>query len=190
MKAKASRPAPLSIRFTAKLVRPAEGDGWLFLILPAEASAGLPSRGMVAVEGTLNGEPFQAMLEPDGQGSHWMKVVAKLGGAAGDAVELEIVPMAEEPEPEVPEDFAEGLAAAEPGARAIWADITPAARRDWIHWIVSPKKAETRIKRIVAGCSMLGSGKRRPCCFDRSGQYSKSLSAPKAADFPSRAGGG
>ena len=31
------------------------------------------------------------------------------------------------------------------------------------------------------GEHMLGSGKRRVCCFDRSGFYSKSMSAPKAA---------
>src|SRR4029453_13085630 len=30
-------------------------------------------------------------------------------------------------------------------------------------------------------CLMLASAKRRPCCFDRSGFYSKSLSAPRAA---------
>ena len=30
-------------------------------------------------------------------------------------------------------------------------------------------------------CSMLAAGKRRVCCFDRSGFYAKSMSAPKAA---------
>jgi hypothetical protein len=29
---------------------------------------------------------------------------------------------------------------------------------------------------------MLASGKRRACCFDRSGIYSKAFSAPKAAE--------
>ena len=29
---------------------------------------------------------------------------------------------------------------------------------------------------------MLASGKRRACCFDRSGIYSKSLDAPKSAE--------
>ena len=58
-----------SIRFKAKLFRPAEGEkgeSWSFLILPKDASAKLPSRGMTAIEGTLNGFPFQATLEPDG----------------------------------------------------------------------------------------------------------------------------
>jgi bacteriocin resistance YdeI/OmpD-like protein/uncharacterized protein DUF1905 len=175
------------IRFKAKLFRPAESTktgSWTFLVLPKNASAKLPSRGMTAIEGTINGVPFQATLEPDGQKSHWLKVDRKLGEAAGadagDVVTLEIAPAAEEPEPDVPADLRKALAAV-PKARALWSDITPIARRDWIHWITSVKQAETRARRIKNACSMLATGKRRVCCFDRSGFYSKSLSAPKAA---------
>ena len=139
---------------------------------------------MTTVEGTINAFPFRATLEPDGQKSHWLKVERKLSAAvganAGDVVTLEIAPLTEEPEPRVPADLKKALAAA-PKARALWSDITPMARRDWIHWITSGKRAETRGLRIEKACSMLLAGKRRPCCFDRSGFYSKSLSSPKAA---------
>jgi hypothetical protein len=180
--------AASKMRFKAKLLRPAESDktdSWTFLALPKAASANLPSRGMTAIEGTINGFAFQATLEPDGQKSHWLKVDRKLreavGADAGDIVTLEITPAAEEPEPEVPADLRKALAAAAPKARALWSDITPNARRDWIHWITSAKQAETRTRRIKNACSMLAAGKRRVCCFDRSGFYSKSLSAPKPA---------
>jgi len=63
----------------------------------------------------------------------------------------------------------------------LWSTITPVARRDWIHWITSAKQPETRVRRVANACSMLAGGKRRVCCFDRSGFYSKSMSAPKAA---------
>jgi hypothetical protein len=175
------------IRFRATLLRPkvtAEAVSWTFLTLPKEASAKLPSRGQTTVDGTLNGCPFRATLEPDGQGGHWLKVDRKLrdaaGAEAGDVVTLEIVPVAEEPEPKVPADLRKALAAAPAKAREVWSDITPVARRDWIHWIVSGKRAETRVKRIETACDMLAKGKRRPCCFDRSGMYSKSLSCPVA----------
>jgi hypothetical protein len=176
------------ICFKAKLCRPAESataPPWSFLVLPKNASAKLPSRGTTAIEGTLNGFPFQATLEPDGQKSHWLKVDRELseaaGAEAGDVVTLDIAPMAEEPEPAVPSDLRKALAAAAPKARALWSDITPVARRDWIHWIASARQPETRARRIKNACSMLAAGKRRVCCFDRSGFYSKSLSAPKAA---------
>jgi hypothetical protein len=159
---------------------------WTFLILPKDASAKLPSRGMTTVEGTINGFGFRAMLEPDGQRSHWLRVDRKLREAAdaeaGDVVTLEIVPSEEEGEAQMPADLRKALAAA-PKARALWLDITPIARRDWIQWIVSAKRPETRARRVDNACAMLASGKRRVCCFDRSGFYSKSLSAPKAADL-------
>jgi hypothetical protein len=186
-----------TIRFKAKLFRPAmepaghradqreKSDSWTFLILPKNASAELPSRGMTAIEGTINSVPFQAVLEPDGQKSHWLRVDRKLSKAAradaGDVVALEIAPAAKDTEPEVPAELRKALAAAPPKARALWSDITPMARRDWIHWITSAKQPETRARRIKNACSMLAAGKRRVCCFDRSGFYSKSLSAPKAA---------
>jgi hypothetical protein len=173
------------IRFKTKLLRPAEtgkGDFWTFLILPKDASAKLPSRGMATVEGTLNGAPFRAALEPDGQKSHWLKVDRKLSEAAaavaGDMVTLEIEP--EAVEPTMPADLRKALAAA-PKARALWDDITTIARTDWIHWITSARQPETRARRVENACSMLAAGKRRVCCFDRSGFYSKCFSAPEAA---------
>ena len=176
-----------TIRFRATLFRPAvtaKAVSWTFLTLPKEASAKLPSRGMASVEGTVNGLPFRATLEPDGQGGHWLKVDRKMleaaGAAAGDVVTLEIAPVAEEPEPKVPADLRKALAAAPTKAREVWSDITPVARRDWIHWMVSAKQAETRGRRIRTACDLLAKGKRRPCCFDRSGMYAKSLSCPIA----------
>jgi uncharacterized protein YdeI (YjbR/CyaY-like superfamily) len=50
-------------------------------------------------------------------------------------------------------------------ALATWEDITPLARNEWICWIESAKKAETRTHRIEWGCSSLRDGKRRPCCW-------------------------
>ena len=159
---------------------------WTFLVLPKNVSAKLPSRGATAVEGTINDFAFQAVLQPDGKKGHWLKVnptLAKAAGArAGDVVRLKIVPAAKELEPEVPKELKKALAAADPKARKLWSSITPNARRDWISWITSAKQEETRMRRIENACSMLAAGKRRVCCFDRSGFYSKSMSAPKAAN--------
>ena len=176
-----------SIRFQAKLHCPAtpSNASWAFAVLPKPASDKLPTRAMVSVEGTLAGHPFQTTLLPDGQGGHWLKVEAPILQAShvavGESITFDIAPATTEPEPEVPPDLQQALADI-PEARATWDDITPLARRDWIFWITSGKKAETRSKRIHTACDMLASGKRRACCFDRSGIYSKALSAPKAAE--------
>ena len=175
------------IRFKAKLLRPAtpRNATWTFLVLPANASAKLPTRSMTTVEGTFGSHPFQATLEPDGQGSHWLKVPRALREKAdvdvGDLVALEIAPSAEQPEPRIPADLRKALAGA-PEAKAKWAGLTPVARRDWVQWITSAKQAETRARRIANTADMLLSGKRRVCCFDRSGMYSKDVRAPEAVE--------
>ena len=174
------------IRFNARLERPAspKGASWTFLVLPADASAKLPTRSMTSVGGTLAGAPFKATLEPDGKGSHWLKVPAALREAAnaepGDTVAVEIAPLEKELEPAVPADLRAALKAS-PAAKATWDAATTVARRDWIAWMTSGKKAETRGKRLHAAIDMLEHGKKRVCCFDRSGMYGNNFSAPEAA---------
>jgi hypothetical protein len=146
------------------------GSG-ILLTLPKDVSANLPTRGMTLVKGSINGAPFQAVLEPDGQGSHWFKVSEALRAAAnadvGDTVTLEIEPTKDWPEPKIPDDVAKALAA-DPEAQAIWQDITPMARWDWIRWIGATRTPQTRQRRVNVAIDKLTSGKRRPCCFDRS----------------------
>ncbi|MFM2288285.1 MAG: hypothetical protein RL684_1428, partial [Pseudomonadota bacterium] len=145
----------------------------------------LPRRGRTSVEGTINGHHFQATLEPDGQLSHWLKISQALceasGVTVGGTAVLEIAPMAKEPEPEVPSDLRDALAAS-PEAKGTWDATTTIARLDWIHWIESAKQSKTRKSRVEGACDMLASGKKAVCCFDQSGFYSKSLSAPQAAE--------
>jgi len=175
-------------RFTARLLRPAKpgaGDSWGFVVLPREVSELLPRRGRTTVTGTINGEPFQQTLEPDGHLSHWLLVDGDLQRAAkariGDELVLALRPVAQEPEPDVPADLQKALRASPEASRA-WSDTTTIARVDWIHWISSAKQARTRDKRIGDAIAKLSAGKKRVCCFDPSGYYSKALRAPEAVD--------
>jgi uncharacterized protein YdeI (YjbR/CyaY-like superfamily) len=65
---------------------------------------------------------------------------------------------------DLPEDWKDALKL-DSEALATWKDITPLARNEWICWIDSAKKVETRRKRIDWGRSNLRDGKRRPCCW-------------------------
>lgn len=55
--------------------------------------------------------------------------------------------------------------ASDPPAERLWADITPLARNEWICWVTSGKKAETRVVRIRKALSKMRGGMRRPCCW-------------------------
>ena len=64
----------------------------------------------------------------------------------------------------VPGDLQKALLSS-PKALKAWDDITPLARNEWICWVISGKKAETKDIRIHKGISKLKSGMRRPCCW-------------------------
>src|SRR5438094_6911234 len=85
------------------------------LRLPKKASGKLPSRGQVAVQGTINGHRFQTVLEPDGYMGHWMRIDRKLQQtaalSAGDTATLELGTLKDWPEPNVPRDLETALAA-------------------------------------------------------------------------------
>lgn len=64
----------------------------------------------------------------------------------------------------LPPDLKDALVGS-PKALLTWEATTPLARNEWICWVVSGKKAETRDIRIKKALSKLGSGMRRPCCW-------------------------
>ena len=64
----------------------------------------------------------------------------------------------------MPADLQKSILAT-PKALALWEDITPLARNEWICWVISGKKEETRDIRIKKALSKLSGGMRRPCCW-------------------------
>jgi len=158
-----------SLRFDATL---STIDASTVLRLLETASKSLPSRGQVAVHGTINGVEFETVLEPDGNRGHWARVDASLqqaaGISAGDTATLDIEVTKEWPEPSVPGDLATALAAAPLKIQDVWNDITPMARWEWVRWVNATKNPDTRGRRVEVSISKMEHGKRRPCCFDLS----------------------
>lgn len=164
---------------------------WTILQLPQEASAQLPSRGQVMVEGSINGFHFQTPLEPDGKGSHWFKIDNTLSKVADitadDTVALEIEPSKKWPEPEIPADLQKALVA-DKQVHALWTKITPMARWEWMRWIRSTGREETRKKRIEVALSKMRNGERRPCCWNRNLSTEPSVSKNGALLEPAEIG--
>lgn len=65
---------------------------------------------------------------------------------------------------DLPADFRKAIAA-DADARGVWGDITPLARNEWICWVDSAKKDDTRQRRIEVGIDKMRGGMRRPCCW-------------------------
>lgn len=52
-----------------------------------------------------------------------------------------------------------------PNLLSKWNNLTPLARNEWICWVISVKKQETRndhLKRVILE---INQGKKRPCCW-------------------------
>lgn len=64
----------------------------------------------------------------------------------------------------LPADVSKAISS-NPKVLKLWEDITPLARNEWICWVTSGKKAETRDIRIKKALSKMSGGMRRPCCW-------------------------
>ena len=145
-------------------------NDWLIVRIPKSEDDQLSSRGMVIVKGSLNLQPFQTELEPDGQSGHWFQIspefVDDFGLKTGDRIQLVLEPIENWYEPEMPEDFMTALT--DENLLEFWDTVTPKAKWEWLRWIQFTNNPATRQKRIEVSCSKLHSGKKRPCCFDQS----------------------
>jgi hypothetical protein len=162
--------APSILRFKARLFhnpKTAKTSSWTLLNVPKWVSRKLPSRGMTKVEGTMNGHPFRAALQPNASGGYWLRVNKAMregaGAETGDTVKLII--LGPESKPAIPADLRAALTAFHE-AKTLWKDLTPIGRRDWIRWIDSARRPETRARRITRAVEWLSSGKRHPCCMN------------------------
>jgi len=64
----------------------------------------------------------------------------------------------------LPADLKKALAS-DAKALALWEDITPLARNEWICWTVTVKQQKTRDEHVKRVISELKDGMRRPCCW-------------------------
>lgn len=64
----------------------------------------------------------------------------------------------------LPNDLRRALASS-PKALATWEDITSLARNEWICWVISVKRGETRRQHVERAVAELREGERRPCCW-------------------------
>ena len=52
-----------------------------------------------------------------------------------------------------------------PELLALWENLTPLGRNEFICWVNDAKQAATRQRRIERTCDELREGKKRPCCW-------------------------
>ncbi|WP_141334157.1 YdeI/OmpD-associated family protein [Paenibacillus sp. tmac-D7] len=151
------------MEFEAKLHRP-EGIGtWTYVKVPFQVESVFGAKGQVKVKGTVNGVPYRSSVMPQGDGIHYLVVKRELreaaGAASGDTVKVSMERDTEERTIEVPDDLSAALRQ-HPAAESRFEQASYSHRKEYVDWIVSAKKPETRAGRIEKAIGMLAEGRR------------------------------
>jgi hypothetical protein len=153
----------MEIQFKAKLFKPDAVGSWTYVTVPFQASEVFESRARIPVKGTINGVPCRGSLLPHGDGRHYMVVNKSLqkncGASNGEQVEFTMMFDEEERSVEIPGDLDTALTLA-PDTKKIFTELAYSHQKEYVEWISSAKKAETRIARIEKALLMISERKR------------------------------
>ena len=146
-------------RFKSTIVR---SGARTFIAIPFNPNEVWGDKDRHHIAGSLNGRPVRGPLVFDG-----MQFILPLGAAwrrdngldAGAKVAVVLSP--EGPQSErLPDDVRRALEA-EPDAKAFFDALATFYRKNYIRWIESAKRAETRSKRIAEMIKLLKDGKKQ-----------------------------
>lgn len=147
--------------FQAMLKRP-EGTGtWTYLDIPIDMVKVFGSRGRIKIKGTINGCPFQSSALPHGDGTHYLVVNSAIRNALGvkQGTEVKVVLEADTGTRTVaiPADLQRALNKNKT-ARVSFEVLSYSRKKEYVEWIESAKKQETRARRIEQVPTMLADG--------------------------------
>ncbi len=152
-----------SHEFEAVLERPDVTGAWTFLRVPFDVQEVFGSRARVAVKGSVNGVAVRSSLLPQGDGAHILVVNKSVrdqaGADAGDFVSVTLERDAEPRTVDTPPDLASALADAGVDSSA-FEGMSYSHKKEYVDWIESARRPETRARRISKAVSMIGEGRR------------------------------
>ena len=159
----------------------ADRNAFFFAKVPPELSKSHLRRGRITARVSVGESSFEAQMEPDGKLGHWFVVPADVktqeGLVAREEVSFLLSRLDEQPDPVLPKNF-KSLLSQRPAAQATWQSASTLAKIAWVHWMESARQDATKKERASNAIDMLEKGKKRVCCFDASGYFSKSLACP------------
>jgi hypothetical protein len=150
--------------FKADLIGQGPGGAWTRIDVPFDVEQAWGSRGRVSVKGTINGCAFRSSIFPSGRGTHHMMINKAMKEAAaagaGDSVAIVLEPDAGQRTVAVPADLKKAVRANR-AAAGLFDQLSPSCRKEYVEWVETAKREETRKSRIAKAVEMLAAGKRR-----------------------------
>lgn len=136
-----------------------------FVEFPYDVEKEFGVKGQVKVQATFDGCEYRGSLAKMGHSCHMLgmtqKVRAAIGKKPGDIVHI-ILKKDDEPRVvDIPEDFKKSLEENEQ-ALSFFNTLSYTNQKEYVRWIASAKKAETREKRVRDAIIMLSDKIKRP----------------------------
>lgn len=136
-----------------------------YVEFPFEVEKEFGVRGQVKVIATFDGYEYRGSLAKMGHHCHILgltqKVRAAIGKNPGDTVHVVIKQDIEPRTVEVPEDF-KTLLDQNPEAKVFFEKLSFTNRKEYVQWITSGKKKETRERRLAESIDKLANGIKSP----------------------------
>ena len=149
--------------FEALLEPMGPGGAWTCLRVPFDVEEVFGSKARTAVEGSINGFRFRSSVFPTGEGEHFMMVNKTMQkGANVNAGDRVSVTLRKDTAPrviETPQDL-ENAFAGDAQASEGYERLPYSYKKEYVDWIESAKREETRARRIGKALDMLAEGKR------------------------------
>lgn len=137
--------------FETRLIRPDMAGTWTYLEVPFDVEHVFGTKARIPVQGTVDGCPFRSSLMPQGDGRFILvinqTIRERIGKANGDTVSVTLDRDDAPREAEVPDDLALALDN-DPEAGDQFREFSYSKQKEYVDWILSAKKAETRQSRI------------------------------------------
>jgi hypothetical protein len=149
------------LKFKAELVSRGPGGAWTYLQIPFSVPEIFGRKGQVPVRATINGFTFRNSLMPRA-GVHILGVgkdiLASAAANPGDTVQVELALDDVPRTVTVPADIEAALAKA-PAQQQSFNALSYSHKKEYVDWIESAKKPETRLNRIEKMAEMLAARK-------------------------------
>jgi len=161
--------ATTSKKFMARLESPDEKMDATFISIPFDVEKTYGTKGQVKVKATFDGHPYRGILANMGTGCHVIIVRRDIrhaiGKKTGDLVGVTIEPDTEERIVEIPHELQMALDQNRTAAK-FFHSLSYTNRKEYVQWVQSAKKAETKTKRLEQSIQKLLAGKKNPSAKD------------------------
>jgi hypothetical protein len=152
-------------KFNAILEKSDDGIDSAFVSIPFDVEKVYGSKGQIKIKAWFDGHPYRGVLANMGTGCHIIGVrkdIRKaIGKNPGDKITVELEQDFDERVVDVPDDLKERFAKSSK-AKEFYDSLSYTNRKEYVVWITSAKKMETREKRVADTIQKLMKGKKNP----------------------------